>query len=51
MVVEFITFDEGEVTIWVIRVISIEDYIEEVLGILVVGEHYPNEHDTKFSLA
>ena len=41
------TFDEGEATIWRLRVVSIEETIEEVIGLSTIREHYPNEHDAK----
>ena len=45
------TFDEGEVIVWGLRVISTEERISKVMGLPAVGEHYPNEHDARSSRA
>lgn len=43
------TFDEGEATVWGLIVISTEEWIVEVTGLLSNGEHYLNEHDARSS--
>ena len=45
------TFDEGEATIWGLRVISTKEQLTEVTGLPKIGEHYPNEHDARSSWA
>ena len=50
--IEFMTtFDEGEATVWGLRVITIKENIEEVIGLPKIGENYPNKHDARSSRA
>ena len=37
-----------EAIVWGLRVISIEERIEEVIGLLANGEHYLNKHDVGY---
>ena len=45
------TFDEGEASIWGLRVIATQERIEKVIGLPTIGKHYTNEHDAKSSRA
>ena len=44
-------FDEGEASIWGLRVVATKERILEVTRLPTIGEHYPNEHDTRSSRA
>ena len=45
------TFDEGEASVWGLIVVTIEEWIVEVIGLLAIGEHYPNIHDARSTRA
>lgn len=45
------TFEECQETVWGLTVIAIEEQIVKVIGLLVVGEHYPNENDVRLARA
>ena len=45
---EFIhTFEEGEATVWGLTIVATEEWIAEVTGLLIAGEHYLDEHNAK----
>ena len=45
------TFDEGEATVWGLKVIATEEHIIEVTGLPTVGEHYLSSHDARSARA
>ncbi len=45
------TFDEGEASIQGLRVVATEERIAKVTRLPTIGEHYPNEHDTRSARA
>ena len=45
------TFDEGEASVLLLRVISTKERMAKVIGLSKIVEHYPNKHDAKSSRA
>ena len=42
-------FDEGETSVWGLRLVATKEMMEEVIGLPKIMEHYPNEHDARSS--